>query len=180
MSARAARIDTNSVDPIGARTVLVECNNCATANFRRSAISSCKYQKNYSSARKNQSIENTCTFVATKSAPIAGRPADRTNEAPLVLQWSVKRPPDEGFETTTSLLLYSHHSGKSVPVLSTVDITGPKNAPQAPRERGMWTGNTFLVNLLSLFSGRINLHKFELILEEWNAMLPTQIARRSA
>jgi len=54
---------------------------------------------------------------------------------------------------------YSHYSVKSVPVISTVDITGPKNAPQAPRERGMWTAITFMVDLLNLFSGRINLHK---------------------
>jgi len=44
----------------------------------------------------------------------------------------------------------------------------------------MWTANTFMVHLLNLFSGRINLHKSELILEEWNAMLPSQIARLSA
>jgi len=75
---------------------------------------------------------------------------------------------------------YSHYSVKSVPVISTVDITGPKNAPQAPRERGMWSANTFMVHLLSLFSGRVNLHNSELILEEWNAMLPSQITRRSA
>jgi len=51
-----------------------------------------------------------------------------------------------------------------------VDVTGPKNAAQAPTERGMRTGNTFMFDLLNLFSGRINLHKSELILEKWNAM----------
>jgi len=61
-----------------------------------------------------------------------------------------------------------------------VDINGPKNAPQVPREPGMWTANTLMVHLSNLFSGRINLHKSEVILEEWNAMLPAQIARRSA
>jgi len=64
--------------------------------------------------------------------------------------------------------------------MSTVDITGPKNAPQAPRERRKWTAITFMVDLLNVFSGRINLHKSKLILQEWNAMLPAQIARRSA
>jgi len=59
-------------------------------------------------------------------------------------------------------------------------MTGPKNAPQAPRERGMWTANRFMVDLLNLLSGRINSHKSELILEEWNVKLPAQIARRSA
>jgi len=44
----------------------------------------------------------------------------------------------------------------------------------------MWTANTFMVDLVNLFSGRINLHKSELILQEWNTMLPAQIARRSA
>jgi len=44
----------------------------------------------------------------------------------------------------------------------------------------MWTAITFMVDLLNLFSGMINLHKSELILQEWNAMLPAQIARRSA
>jgi len=75
--------------------------------------------------------------------------------------------------------LYRHFSVKSVPARSTVDMTGPKNAPQAPRERGMWTAKIFLVDLLNFFSGRINLHKSELILKEWNAMLPAKIARRS-
>jgi len=75
---------------------------------------------------------------------------------------------------------YSHSSVISVPVISTVDITGPKNAPQAPRERGMWTAITFTDDLLNLLSGRSNLHKSELILQEWNAILPAQIARRSA
>ena len=35
-------------------------------------------------------------------------------------------------------------------------------------------------HVLSLFSGRVNLHNSELILEEWNAMLRSQITRRSA
>ena len=61
---------------------------------------------------------------------------------------------------------YSHYSVKSVPVISTVDITGPNNAPQAPRERGMWTANRFMADLLNLFSDRINLHESERILEE--------------
>jgi len=78
------------------------------------------------------------------------------------------------------LYSYSYYSVKSVPVISTVDITGPKNAPQAPRKRGMWTANAFMVHLLNLFSGRVSLHNSELILEEWNAMLPSQITRRSA
>jgi len=43
----------------------------------------------------------------------------------------------------------------------------------------MWTAKIFLVDLLNFFSGRINLHKSELILKEWNAMLPAKIARRS-
>ena len=46
---------------------------------------------------------------------------------------------------------YSHYSIKSVPVISTVDITGPKNAPQAPREWGMWTANAFMIGLLKVF-----------------------------
>jgi len=54
---------------------------------------------------------------------------------------------------------YSHYTVKSVRVISTVDITGPNNAPQVPRERGMWTAITFMADLLNLFSGRINLHK---------------------
>jgi len=54
---------------------------------------------------------------------------------------------------------YSHYSVKSVPVISIVDVTAPKNAPQAPRERGMWTAITFMVDLLNLFSGRMYLHK---------------------
>ena len=62
--------------------------------------------------------------------------------------------------------MYSHYSVKSVPVISTVDITGPNNAPQAPRERGMWTANRFMADLLNLFSDRINLHESERILEE--------------
>jgi len=44
----------------------------------------------------------------------------------------------------------------------------------------MWTAITFMVDFLNIFSSRINLHKFEIILQEWNTMLPTQIARRSA
>jgi len=44
----------------------------------------------------------------------------------------------------------------------------------------MWPAITFMVDLLNLFSSRINLHKSELILQEWNAMLPAQIARLSA
>ena len=60
-----------------------------------------------------------------------------------------------------------------------MDINGPKNAPQAPRERGMCTANTFMVDLLNLISGRINLHKSALILEEWNAMPPAKIAHQS-
>jgi len=51
-----------------------------------------------------------------------------------------------------------------------VDIPGPKTAPQAPREREMWAANTLMVDLLNLFSDRINLHKSELIVQEWNAM----------
>jgi len=34
----------------------------------------------------------------------------------------------------------------------------------------MWTAHTYMVDLLNLFSGRINLHKSELIVQEWNAM----------
>jgi len=78
---------------------------------------------------------------------------------------------------------YSQCSVKSIPVVSTVDITGPKNAPRAPRERELWTANTFMVDRLNLFSGRIDSHEksiLELILEEWNAMLLAQISRRSA
>jgi len=44
----------------------------------------------------------------------------------------------------------------------------------------MWTAITFMADLLNLFSGRNNLHKSELILQEWNAMLPAQIAHQSA
>ena len=44
----------------------------------------------------------------------------------------------------------------------------------------MWTANTFMVHLLNIFSGRVILHNSELIVEEWNAMLPSQITRRSA
>ena len=70
--------------------------------------------------------------------------------------------------------------GKPNQTLTTLDTNGPKNAPQAPREREMWTANTFMVDLLNLFSSRINFHKSELILEERNARLPAHIARRSA
>ena len=37
----------------------------------------------------------------------------------------------------TSWLDYSHYSVISVPVISTVDITGTTEAPQSPRDRGM-------------------------------------------
>jgi len=61
---------------------------------------------------------------------------------------------------------YIHYSVESVPVKSTVDRTGPRNAPHAPTEWKMWTANPCMVHLFNLFSGRINLDKSELILEE--------------
>jgi len=38
----------------------------------------------------------------------------------------------------------------------TIAKNGSKNEPQAPRERGTWTSNTFVVDLLNLFSDQIN------------------------
>jgi len=37
-----------------------------------------------------------------------------------------------------------------------------------------------MFDLFNLLSGKTNLHKSELILEEWNAMLPAQIVPWSA
>jgi len=39
--------------------------------------------------------------------------------------------------SVTRVCLYSHYSVISVPVISTVDITGTTEAPQSPRDRGM-------------------------------------------
>jgi len=51
-------------------------------------------------------------------------------------------------------------------MLSTVATNGSKNEPQAPRERGTWTSNTLMVDLMNFFSDQINFRKSKLILKE--------------